>query len=74
MAIAGGADKEAPPKEVKYAIAHVGSKDVEYCEFSKDSPFTNVDYAHLDFHKGKRAREEVYPLIHKWLKRKCMEK
>ncbi|HEC82461.1 MAG TPA: alpha/beta fold hydrolase [Thermoplasmatales archaeon] len=74
LAIAGGADKEAPPKEVKYAVAHVGSKDVKYCEFSKDSPFTDIDYAHLDFHKGKRARDEVYSVIHEWLKRKCTEK
>jgi len=67
LAIAGGADREAPPAEVKYAISHVGSKDVTYAEFSEDSPFTHIDYAHLDFHLGNRANEEVYPLIYDWL-------
>ncbi len=68
LAIAGGADEEAPPGEVKYAVGHVGSKDVTYCEFSEDSPFTDINYAHLDFHLGHRVREEVYPIIYEWLK------
>ena len=68
LAIAGGADKEAPPDEVKYAVGHVGSKDVTYCEFSEGSPFTNINYGHLDFHLGHRVRKEVYPVIYGWLK------
>lgn len=68
LALAGGADQEAPPKEVKDTIRRVGSTDVTYCEFSKHSELTDVDYGHLDFHKGKLAKDEVYPLIYKWLR------
>lgn len=70
LAIAGGADEEAPPEDVKHTISHVGSKDVTYMEFSKDSPYTDIDYGHLDFHLGKKVRKEFYPQIYQWLKEK----
>ncbi|MDD3714493.1 MAG: alpha/beta hydrolase [Atribacterota bacterium] len=72
LALAGGADREAPPREVKYVVGKVGSRDIQYCEFSKEnSSLTDIDYAHLDFHKGKRAKTEVYPLIYEWLLNHC---
>ena len=69
LALAGAADKEAPPEEVKYAVGHVSSKDITYYEFSRFSSFTDIDYGHLDFHLGPRVRDEVYPLIYEWLKK-----
>lgn len=59
LALAGGRDREAPPQEVKYAVNHVESGDITYREFPH--------YGHLDFHLGKRVRDEVYALIHQWL-------
>lgn len=67
LAIAGGKDQQAPPQEVKYAIGHIGSNDVTYYEFSKGNHQVSFDYGHLDFHLGKKAKEEVYPVIYKWL-------
>ncbi|MEF8848659.1 MAG: hypothetical protein V5A68_05940, partial [Candidatus Thermoplasmatota archaeon] len=67
LAIAGGNDQQAPPKEVKYVIDHVGSYDVTYREFSKGNMGILFDYGHLDFHLGIRAKEEVYPVIYQWL-------
>jgi len=66
LAIAGGGDKTVAPQEVKYAVGHVGSKDITYHEFSKDNGYS-ADYGHLDLNLGIKAREEVYPLIYKWL-------
>ena len=67
LAISGGKDYQAPPEEVKYAIDNVGSSDATYMEFSKDSEYTDIDYGHLDFHLGKKVKDEFYPQIYKWL-------
>jgi len=66
LAIAGGGDMAAPPYEVKYAVGHVGSRDITYHEFSKENGYS-ADYGHLDLNLGKKAREEVYPVIYEWL-------
>jgi len=67
LAISGGMDYQAPLEEVKYAIDHVGSSDITYMEFSKNSEYTDIDYGHLDFHLGKKVKDEFYPQIYNWL-------
>ncbi len=69
LAIAGGADEEAPPQEVKKVISKLGSTDIIYLEFSEESTI-GKNYSHLDFHLGKNVREDVYKKISKWLIRK----
>jgi pimeloyl-ACP methyl ester carboxylesterase len=70
LAIAGRADEEAPPEDVKYILNHIGSTDITYLEYSRDSLLTDINYGHLDFHKGKKAKTEFYPKIYDWLKEK----
>jgi len=66
LAIAGGKDNAAPPQEVKYSSYHVGSHDVTYHNFCKESGCTH-DYGHLDLNTGVNVVKEVYPLIYRWL-------
>jgi pimeloyl-ACP methyl ester carboxylesterase len=66
LAIAGQADKEAPPEEVLQTMNHVGSIDKTTHVFSKTNGYVE-DYGHLDLNLGKKVKEEVYPLITKWL-------
>ena len=70
LAIAGGGDLTAPPEDVKYALSHVGSKDIAYHEFSKENGYS-ADYGHLDLNLGVKAREEVYPVIYEWLRERA---
>ena len=66
LAIGGAADTVAPPYEIYYNVKHVGSKDTSYVILSKDNGY-NYDYGHLDLTLGKYAREDVYPIIYRWL-------
>ena len=66
LVIAGGSDKMAPKTDMQYVKNHVGSSDVTYLEFSKESGY-RADYGHLDLNLGIHAREEVYPKIYEWL-------
>jgi pimeloyl-ACP methyl ester carboxylesterase len=66
LAIAGGADKEAPPEEIHQIIKRVGSTDTAYQLFSKKNGFSS-DYGHLDLNLGKKSKEEIYPVIAQWL-------
>jgi len=66
LAIAGGKDKEAPPEEVIHTVKKVGSQDKTSHTFSKENGYV-ADYGHLDLNLGKKAKEEVYPVITDWL-------
>jgi pimeloyl-ACP methyl ester carboxylesterase len=66
LVIAGGQDKMAPKTDMRYVKDHVGSTDVTYLEFSKDTGY-HTDYGHLDLNLGMHVREEVYPKIYDWL-------
>ena len=66
LAIAGGADKEAPPEEVLQTMKRVGSTDKIAHVFSKTNGYI-ADYGHLDLNLGKKVKEEVYPVIAEWL-------
>lgn len=69
LAIAGGHDKMAPKLDVQYVASHVGSSDVTYLEFSKEAGY-RTDYGHLDLTLGVHAREDVYPRIEEWLRKR----
>lgn len=66
LAIAGKADKAAPPEDVKETVNRVKSKDKTYHLFSKDKGY-KANYGHLDLNLGIHAKNEVYPVIHNWL-------
>jgi len=66
LAIAGSADKEAPPEDVFQTVKRVGSTDKNYQLFSKENGHS-ADYGHLDLNLGKQAKQEVYPVIAEWL-------
>jgi len=66
IAIAGDADKEAPPEDVLETIDHIGSSDKTYHHFSKKNGYS-ADYGHLDLNLGIHAKDEVYPVIAEWL-------
>ena len=64
--IAGRVDHSADPEAVRFGYEHVSSKDKTFRIFGLvwgDS----IDYGHDDLVLGKRSREEVYPVIAKWL-------
>ncbi len=73
LAIAGGGDTSAPPEEVKRIVRNVGSTDTTFHEFSKRAGYS-ADYGHLDLNLGIKAKEEVYPVIYKWLRKRAMER
>ncbi len=67
LLIGGEADKLAPPEAIRTVYETVGSANRTLRMFgprSKDS----VAYGHIDLLLGKKADEEVFPAIGKWLK------
>lgn len=67
-AIAGGVDNAAPPLDVQYTAGHVGSSDITYHNFCKQSGCEH-DYGHFDLNMGLNVRKEVYPYLYDWLLR-----
>lgn len=66
LAIAGGKDNAAPPQDVRYTSCQVGSNDVTFHNFCKESG-CKYDYGHFDLNMGKYVRDEVYLKIYQWL-------
>jgi pimeloyl-ACP methyl ester carboxylesterase len=67
LLIGGEGDKVAPPSAIRGVYEAVGSADRTLRIFgprSKDS----VAYGHIDLVLGKKALQEVFPVIGKWLK------
>jgi polyhydroxyalkanoate synthase len=67
LLIGGEGDKVAPPGAIRAVYRAVGSADRTLRIFgarSKDS----VDYGHIDLILGKKAKDEVFPVIGRWLK------
>jgi len=73
LVIAGKGDNLAHYQDVQYGFDHVGSKDKTLVVFAKNGKdakgrvFSSFNYGHLDLNLGKKAKEEVYPVIHQWL-------
>jgi len=69
LAIAGNNDKAADPREVRFCSTNVNSQDVSYINFCKKDGYS-IDYGHLDLNLGLNAKNEVYPYIYDWLKKR----
>lgn len=66
--IAGKKDKMALIEDVKYAYEKISSKDKKYIELSRENGFS-ADYGHIDMVFGKRAPEEIFPVILDWFEK-----
>jgi pimeloyl-ACP methyl ester carboxylesterase len=67
LAIAGRADRVAPPDRVRGYFDAVGSPDKRFVVAGLENGFA-ADYGHLDLPIGDHAPEEIYPLIEGWLR------
>ncbi len=66
LLIGGAADSIAPPEALKKVYSELASKDRDLMIFWSD-PDEDIGYGHLDLILGKNARNEVFPLIRRWL-------
>ncbi|MFB3121816.1 MAG: alpha/beta fold hydrolase [Candidatus Binatia bacterium] len=69
LLIGGEKDYLAPPKALRTTHRALGSKDRTLRIFGSRSK-DPIKYGHFDLILGKKAREEVFPVIGKWLKRR----
>lgn len=63
----GAADRFAPPAVQKYLVDHVGSADRTALVFGRARGFA-VDSGHDDALVGTTSREQVYPVLDRWLR------
>jgi pimeloyl-ACP methyl ester carboxylesterase len=66
LIIAGAADRLAPPDMVRFAYQSIGSAQKRYREFGVHEG-DSADYGHVDLIFGRRAPEEVFPVIGDWI-------
>ncbi len=66
LVIAGAADRLASPAMVRPAHERVGSARKEYREFAVHCG-DSADYGHVDLIFGRRAPEEVFPVVSAWI-------
>ena len=64
--LAGPRDALAPPDAVKAAFDAVGSQDKQF-QICSRAQGMQVNYGHFDLVIGDRARNEVFPLIARWI-------
>ena len=64
--IGGAADQLATPDVVGLAYDRIGSPQKCYLEFAK-GPGVSADYGHVDLIFGRRAPDEVFPAISRWI-------
>lgn len=62
LTVSGSVDRVAPPGSVEAASARLASHDIRYREMGKRSG-DRADYGHADLLVGKRAPEEVFPVV-----------
>lgn len=73
LLVAGQADNLAPPEVVRFAYDHVASSDKTYRMFGRVNG-NKADYGHNDLVLGKHSRDEVFPLIARWLTERARPK
>ena len=66
LLLAGQVDNLAPPEVVRFAYRRVSSTDKTFRMFGRVNGY-RANYGHNDLILGKYAREEVFPLIERWL-------
>jgi len=66
LIIAGATDHLASPQMVRFAYDRISSTEKRYREFGLRSG-DSADYGHVDLIFGRRAPEEVFPVIGDWI-------
>ena len=66
LIIAGAADRLASPAMVRFAHDRISSPQKHYREFGVRSG-DSADYGHVDLILGRRAPDEVFPVIGEWI-------
>ena len=66
LLVGGAADPIAPPEALKTVYSELSSEDRDLMIFWSDSD-EDTSYGHFDLILGRNAREEVFPLIRRWL-------
>ena len=66
LIIGGSADPVAPPEALGNVYDELSSEDRDLMIFWSD-PDEDVSYGHFDLILGKKAKDEVFPLIRRWL-------
>ena len=66
LVIAGAADRVAPPNAVRVAYDFIAAARKAYRQFGVSSG-DSADYGHIDLVFGRRAPEEVFPVIGEWI-------
>ncbi len=66
LIIAGAADQLASPDMVRFAYDRISSTQKRYREFGVRSG-DSADYGHVDLIFGRRAPDEVFPVISEWI-------
>lgn len=69
LLIGGEKDKLAPPESMRLVYRAVGSSDRTLRVFGSRSK-GSAAYGHVDLILGKKARDEVFPVISQWLKQR----
>ncbi|MFQ5681785.1 MAG: alpha/beta fold hydrolase [Candidatus Binatia bacterium] len=69
LLIGGKQDSLAPPGALRSTYRALGSKDRMLRIFGSQRK-GSADYGHLDLILGKNSKQEVYPVIGRWLKRR----
>jgi len=69
LLIGGEKDALAPPEAMRIVHRGVGSKDRTLKIFGA-KPKESAAYGHLDLILGKKAKEEIFPVVGRWLKRR----
>lgn len=66
LIVGGTVDRQCPPEAARRTLDALGCEDKELALFGRAHGQAD-EYAHFDLLMGKRAREEVYPVITRWL-------
>ncbi|HVO27210.1 MAG TPA: alpha/beta fold hydrolase [Candidatus Margulisiibacteriota bacterium] len=66
LIIAGAADRLASPEMVRFAHDRISSAQKRYREFGVRSG-DSADYGHVDLIFGRRAPDEVFPVVGDWI-------
>lgn len=66
VVLAGSVDKLTPPHDLQYIFDQLSSVDKRFVLVGRNQGFS-ADYGHVDLVLGRRAPDEIFPLIADWL-------
>lgn len=64
--LAGSVDRLSPPDDIRYVYDHLASEDKQLTLCGVETGFS-IDYGHVDLVVGRRAPDEIFPLVASWL-------